>query len=82
MTIVVNLDRVGSASFCRIQIGIQVMLIRIRLIRIDSSSSNCKVNKLNFFPENFNMSKTLQIVAHLTLKRKLKHAVYKSNKIF
>jgi hypothetical protein len=27
-------DRVGSASFCRIGIGIQGMLIRIQLIRI------------------------------------------------
>jgi hypothetical protein len=61
-------DRVGSTSFCRIGIGIQGMLIRIRPIQ-----ANEKDEKLNFFPQNLSMlSKLLKMMTHLKTDEKEK----------
>jgi hypothetical protein len=60
-------DRVGSATFCRIGIGIQGLLIRIGII-----SKNVYFCKL--FHENFNrLSKILKIMTPLPLMEKEKH---------
>jgi hypothetical protein len=47
---VVDPDRVGSASFCRIRIGIQGMTIRIDI----ESKQIKKLINLTFFQKNFN----------------------------
>jgi|LakMenEpi03Aug12_release.lakeMendotaPanAssembly.Ray.scaffolds.fasta_scaffold3299687_1 hypothetical protein len=54
-------DLVGSALFSRIRIGIK-------------SKQMKKLKNVNFFQEIFNiLSNKIQIMAYLTLKRKIKH---------